>query len=191
MQDFPPKCSERPLAVVVLKPGAEASPAELRGFLAPQFPKFCRTVRVHRRDPAHVSREVQEKRAARAVQGLSAGGVSPSSAIQVVQKDLLVCSRLNCGREKRRTRSADKHVSRRNVVALPMLSGCESGPLDHNVKPRPKCSTRTATEASRTFTCMTAIRRLVHQAMQGAIFLIESMNDRTSQRRILLLVEQV
>jgi acyl-CoA synthetase (AMP-forming)/AMP-acid ligase II len=36
-----PKWSERPLAVVVLKPGAAASPAELRGFLAPQFPKFC------------------------------------------------------------------------------------------------------------------------------------------------------
>ena len=36
-----PKWSERPLAVVVLKPGAEASPTELRGFLAPQFPKFC------------------------------------------------------------------------------------------------------------------------------------------------------
>jgi fatty-acyl-CoA synthase len=36
-----PKWSERPLAVVVLKPGAAASPAELRSFLAPQFPKFC------------------------------------------------------------------------------------------------------------------------------------------------------
>jgi fatty-acyl-CoA synthase len=36
-----PKWSERPLAVVVLKPGAAASPAELRAFLAPQFPKFC------------------------------------------------------------------------------------------------------------------------------------------------------
>jgi fatty-acyl-CoA synthase len=36
-----PKWSERPLAVVVLKPGASATPSELRGFLAPQFPKFC------------------------------------------------------------------------------------------------------------------------------------------------------
>jgi fatty-acyl-CoA synthase len=36
-----PKWSERPHAVVVVKPGAAASPAELRGFLAPQFPKFC------------------------------------------------------------------------------------------------------------------------------------------------------
>ncbi len=35
-----PKWSERPLAAVVLKPGAAASPADLRGFLAPQFPKF-------------------------------------------------------------------------------------------------------------------------------------------------------
>jgi fatty-acyl-CoA synthase len=35
-----PKWAERPLAAVVLKPGATASPAELRSFLAPQFPKF-------------------------------------------------------------------------------------------------------------------------------------------------------
>jgi acyl-CoA synthetase (AMP-forming)/AMP-acid ligase II len=35
-----PKWAERPLAAVVLKPGADASPADLRGFLAPQFPKF-------------------------------------------------------------------------------------------------------------------------------------------------------
>jgi len=35
-----PKWSERPLAAIVLKPGAAASPADLRGFLAPQFPKF-------------------------------------------------------------------------------------------------------------------------------------------------------
>jgi fatty-acyl-CoA synthase len=35
-----PKWDERPLAAVVLKPGAAASPADLRAFLAPQFPKF-------------------------------------------------------------------------------------------------------------------------------------------------------
>src|SRR5262245_59454228 len=35
-----PKWDERPLAAVVLKPGAKASPADLRAFLAPQFPKF-------------------------------------------------------------------------------------------------------------------------------------------------------
>jgi fatty-acyl-CoA synthase len=34
------KWSERPLAAVVLKPGATASPADLRAFLAPQFAKF-------------------------------------------------------------------------------------------------------------------------------------------------------
>ena len=34
------KWSERPLAAVVLKPGAAASPDDLRAFLAPQFPKF-------------------------------------------------------------------------------------------------------------------------------------------------------
>ncbi|MEO8257963.1 MAG: long-chain fatty acid--CoA ligase [Acidobacteriota bacterium] len=34
------KWGERPLATVVLKPGASASFAELRAFLAPQFPKF-------------------------------------------------------------------------------------------------------------------------------------------------------
>jgi len=34
------KWSERPLAAVVLKPGAAASPDELRAFLAPTFPKF-------------------------------------------------------------------------------------------------------------------------------------------------------
>jgi len=34
------KWSERPLAAVVLKPGATASAAELRAFLAPQFAKF-------------------------------------------------------------------------------------------------------------------------------------------------------
>src|SRR5581483_5083647 len=32
--------SERPLATVVLKPGASASPSDLRDFLATQFPKF-------------------------------------------------------------------------------------------------------------------------------------------------------
>jgi len=32
--------SERPLAAVVLKPGAKASPAELKAFLAPSFSKF-------------------------------------------------------------------------------------------------------------------------------------------------------
>ena len=35
-----PKWSERPLAAVVLKPGASASPSDLRSFLAAQFPKF-------------------------------------------------------------------------------------------------------------------------------------------------------
>ena len=34
------KWSERPLAAVVLKPGASASPDDLRAFLAPHFPKF-------------------------------------------------------------------------------------------------------------------------------------------------------
>jgi fatty-acyl-CoA synthase len=34
------KWSERPLATVVLKPNASASSAELREFLAGQFPKF-------------------------------------------------------------------------------------------------------------------------------------------------------
>jgi fatty-acyl-CoA synthase len=35
-----PKWTERPLAAVVLKPGHTASPAELKAFLAPSFPKF-------------------------------------------------------------------------------------------------------------------------------------------------------
>jgi fatty-acyl-CoA synthase len=35
-----PKWAERPLAAVVLKPGQNASPSELKSFLAPQFPKF-------------------------------------------------------------------------------------------------------------------------------------------------------
>jgi fatty-acyl-CoA synthase len=34
------KWSERPLATIVLKPGATVSPDDLRAFLAPQFPKF-------------------------------------------------------------------------------------------------------------------------------------------------------
>jgi len=34
------KWAERPLATVVLKPGASASPSELRDYLASQFPKF-------------------------------------------------------------------------------------------------------------------------------------------------------
>jgi acyl-CoA synthetase (AMP-forming)/AMP-acid ligase II len=34
------KWGERPLAAVVLKPGASADPDELRAFLAPRFPKF-------------------------------------------------------------------------------------------------------------------------------------------------------
>jgi fatty-acyl-CoA synthase len=34
------KWTERPLAAVVLKPGASVTPAELRDFLAPHFPKF-------------------------------------------------------------------------------------------------------------------------------------------------------
>jgi len=34
------KWSERPLAAVVLKPGASASPDDLRSFLSPHFPKF-------------------------------------------------------------------------------------------------------------------------------------------------------
>jgi len=35
-----PKWCERPLAAVVVKQGASASPDELRAFLASQFPKF-------------------------------------------------------------------------------------------------------------------------------------------------------
>ena len=35
-----PKWAERPLATVVLKEGAQASPAELRDFLAPRFATF-------------------------------------------------------------------------------------------------------------------------------------------------------
>jgi fatty-acyl-CoA synthase len=34
------KWSERPLAAVVLKPGASVSPEDLRSFLAPHFPRF-------------------------------------------------------------------------------------------------------------------------------------------------------
>ena len=34
------KWGERPLATIVLKPGASVSPEDLRAFLAPQFPKF-------------------------------------------------------------------------------------------------------------------------------------------------------
>ena len=34
------KWTERPLAVIVLKPGASVSPDELRAFLSPHFPKF-------------------------------------------------------------------------------------------------------------------------------------------------------
>jgi fatty-acyl-CoA synthase len=34
------KWSERPLAAVVLKPGASATPQDLKAFLAPQFAKF-------------------------------------------------------------------------------------------------------------------------------------------------------
>ena len=37
---FHEKWAERPLATIVLKPGASASPDELRAFLAPHFPKF-------------------------------------------------------------------------------------------------------------------------------------------------------
>jgi len=36
-----PKWGERPLAAIVLKPGAAASAAELRAFLEPDFPKYC------------------------------------------------------------------------------------------------------------------------------------------------------
>ena len=69
-----PKWSERPLAAVVLKPGATATPAELRGVPRAAVSEVlaARRVRVHRRHPAHVGRKVQEKRAARAVQGLPA-----------------------------------------------------------------------------------------------------------------------
>ena len=35
-----PKWAERPLAAVVLKPGQKATAADLKSFLAPQFPKF-------------------------------------------------------------------------------------------------------------------------------------------------------
>ena len=35
-----PRWDERPLAVIVLKPGAKAAPEELRDFLAPKFAKF-------------------------------------------------------------------------------------------------------------------------------------------------------
>src|SRR4029079_18220527 len=34
------KWTERPLATIVLKPGASASSGDLRAFLAPQFPRF-------------------------------------------------------------------------------------------------------------------------------------------------------
>jgi fatty-acyl-CoA synthase len=34
------KWSERPLAVVAFKPGASATPDEMRAFLAEKFPKF-------------------------------------------------------------------------------------------------------------------------------------------------------
>ena len=66
------KWSERPLAAVVLKPGATATPAELQGVprAAVREVLAARRLRVHRRDPADVGRQVQEERAARAVQGL-------------------------------------------------------------------------------------------------------------------------
>jgi len=35
-----PKWSERPIAAIVFKPGASATPDELRAFLAPRFAKF-------------------------------------------------------------------------------------------------------------------------------------------------------
>ncbi len=80
-----PKWAERPLAAVVLKPGANASPSELRAIPRAAVPEVLAAgrVRVRRRHSAHVGRQVQEERAARAVQGLSADGMNGASERQV------------------------------------------------------------------------------------------------------------
>ena len=65
--------------------GPDGIPDELRAFLAPNFPQVlaARRVRVHRRDSAHVRRQVQEERAARAVQGLPQASPRPSTGPRV------------------------------------------------------------------------------------------------------------
>ena len=56
--------SERPLAAVVLKAGATATPEELRAFLERQFPRWlaARRLRVHKRNPEDIRRQIQEER---------------------------------------------------------------------------------------------------------------------------------
>ncbi len=67
-----PKWTERPLACVVLKPGASADGDELRAFLAPRFASWqlAGRDRIHRGDPAHRDRQVLEAQAARALRAL-------------------------------------------------------------------------------------------------------------------------
>ncbi len=55
-----PKWAERPLAVVVLKPNKQATPAELNEFLAPSFAKWWlpENVEFVSEIPAHLGRQV-------------------------------------------------------------------------------------------------------------------------------------
>ena len=69
---------ERPLGVIALAEGAEASPDELREHLSSDFAKWQLpgALRVRRRDPADGDRQVEEDRAAGSVrrQELKSGG---------------------------------------------------------------------------------------------------------------------
>ena len=75
------KWQERPLAAVVLKPGASATAEELREFLRPQFAKWWLPDRIElvRGDPEDGRREVHEARAPRAVRAAAGVGVAVSA----------------------------------------------------------------------------------------------------------------
>ena len=70
------KWDERPLAVIVLKDGAEADAEALQSHLAGGFAKWwaARRLRVRGRDPAHVYRQVPQVGPARALRGAAGGG---------------------------------------------------------------------------------------------------------------------
>jgi hypothetical protein len=80
-----PKWSERPLACIVVKPGRArpgCSPRRSARTCSPRLRQVAaaRSLRVHRRDPAHLDRQVLEAEAAGALPALDRGGPAPGAA---------------------------------------------------------------------------------------------------------------
>ena len=124
-----PKWAERPLAVIVFKPGAQATEAdELKQFLAGKFVKWivpdayvfvgC--------DPAHVHGKVSQDPAARAVSGLEVGDgcEGPFASERHARRALAMDFQMT--EERRLIQNLAREFARNEIA--PIAAACDQAP---------------------------------------------------------------